>query len=216
MSGVRILHVLAPGLAVCLALAAVAAAEPRLVSVAPAGGDGLLTCRLTTADLPGERIVSTLNSGLVSAVEFHLDVLQDGDRPVTGNTVTVRLSFDLWEEVYTVSLGDERTSLPDLASLQAWLAEPPELPVAPLAALDDALPAVIRAGLSLHPIAPDTRGRMEGMISGEDAAARESDGGQEVLVGLGKLIRFFYHDGSREDLDHELASPPFRTGELEP
>ena len=195
-------------------LAGVAAAEPRLTSVAPGGEPGLLTCRLTTADLPGERIVSTLESGLVSAVEFHLDVLQHDD-PVTGNIVTVRLSYDLWEETYTVSLDGERTHLPDLAALRAWLTEPPPLPVAPLDALDGDLPAVIRAGLRLHVIAPDTRGRVEGLISGE-GRSREDARGQQVLVGLGKLIRFFYQDGAREKLDHELVSAAFRLGELAP
>ncbi len=219
MGGLRILRAPLRHLLLVLAVAVAspatpARAEPRLVSVAPGGGDGLLTCRLTTADLPGERIVSTLESGLVSAIEFHLDVVQDDDRAVIGNIVTVRLSFDLWEEVYTVSLGEQRTRLPDLAALRAWLAEPPALPVAPLEALDAALPAVIRAGLQLHPIAPDTRGRMEGMISGSDTGG---DGpGQEVLVGLDTLIRFFYRDGSGEDRDHELASTAFIIGELSP
>jgi hypothetical protein len=199
------------------ALATSAGATPRITLVTPAGHDGLLICRLTTADLPSERIVSTLRSGLVSAVEFNLEVLQDGDRPVAGNRVMVRLSFDLWEEVYAVDLGGSETRLADLTALRDYLADLPPLPVASLDALDDATPAVIRAGLRLHTIAPDTRGRMEGMISGDrDDGGRHGDPGQEVLVNLGKLIRFFYKGGAQDDMDHTLESAPFLTRELTP
>jgi len=192
-------------------------AAPRITLVTPSGQDGLLICRLTTTNLPSERIVSTLRSGLVSAIEFNLEVLQDGNRPVAGNRVMVRLSFDLWEEIYAVDLGGTETRLADLAALRDYLADLPPLLVAPLDALDDTTPAVIRAGLRLHTIAPDTRGRMEGMISGERAAdGRHGASGQEVLVSLGKLIRFFYKGGAQDDMDHILDSAPFLTGELTP
>lgn len=199
------------------ALATSAGAAPRITLVSPTGQDGLLICRLTTADLPSERIVSTLRSGLVSAIEFNLEVLQDGDRTVAGNRVMVRLSFDLWEEVYAVDLGGTETRLANLTDLRDYLADLPPMPVAPLDALDNTTPAVIRAGLRLHTIAPDTRGRMEGMISGDRAAdGRHGDPGQEVLVSLGKLIRFFYKGGAQDDMDHTLDSAPFLTGELTP
>ncbi len=192
-------------------------ATPRITSVSPAGADSLLICRLTTADLPGERIVSTLRSGLVSAIEFHMEVIQAGNRAVAGNNVTIRLSFDLWEEVYAVDLGGDETRLPSLSALREYLAELPPLPVAPLNVLDNTTPSVIRAGLRLHTIAPDTRGRMEGMISGDrTAGGHQNDPGQEVLVSLGKLIRFFYKDSGNENMDHTLESVPFLVRELTP
>ncbi len=204
--------------AFCLLLllcAAAAGAAPRIISVAPAGRDSLLLCRLTTEGLPGERIVSTLRSGLVSAVELQLEVRQGGNRPLAGHHVMMLLSYDLWEEVFAVNVAGEEERFPDLATLRDYLSAMPPLPVAPLSVLDGVTPAVIRAGLRLHPIAPDTRGRMEDMISGEETGrGGHGDAVQEVSISLGKLIRFFYKGDGDSDLDVTRESDPFRPGEL--
>ncbi len=211
----RSAHALQIWLSVLLTLfAATAGAAPLITSVAPLGSEDLLFCRLTTEGLPGERIVSTLRSGLVSALELKLEVLQDGERPMAANHLMMRLSFDLWEEVYAVSMAGHEARFPDLESLRAYLAAMPPLPVAPLSALADATPAVVRAGLRLHPIAPDTRGRMGQMISGEQSVrGGPGDAVQEVSISLGRLIRFFYK-GDDADMDITCDSAPFRPGEL--
>jgi hypothetical protein len=203
---------------VCALLAAAAAARgasPRITEVVPAGREGMLVCGLRTEGLPGDRIVSTLRSGLVSAVELELEVRQGDSRAVGGNRFMMRLSYDLWEEVFAVDVAGRESRFPDLAGLRAYLSAMPQLPVAPLSALDDATPAVIRAGLRLHPIAPDTRGRMGEMISGGAAeAGTHGDAVQEVSISLGRLIRFFYKGDGDADMDVMRESPPFRPGEL--
>ena len=77
-------------------------------------------------------------------------------------------------------------------------------------------PFRITAGLKLHPLAPDARGKMEEMVSGEDPSARQSgEPGQEVSVSLGRLIRFFYRgDASQSDLLGAFRSQPFNLREL--
>ncbi|MBC8423997.1 hypothetical protein H8E07_07720 [bacterium] len=212
----RCVRHLSPTLCLLLLLSAVAAgAAPRITSVAPAGRDSLLLCRLTTEGLPGERIVSTLRSGLVSAVELKLEVRQGDDRSLAGHHVMMLLSYDLWEEVFAVNVSGEEARFPDLESLRTYLSAMPPLPVAPLSILDGVTPAVIRAGLRLHPIAPDTRGRMEEMISGESTTrGGHGDAVQEVSISLGKLIRFFYKGDGDSDMDVTRDSAPFRPGEL--
>ncbi|MBU0740904.1 hypothetical protein KKG45_08610 [bacterium] len=196
-------------------LASAACAAPRIISVVPAGRDDLLVCSLTTEGLPGERIVSTLRSGLVSAIELRLEVLQEDDRSVARNHILMLLSFDLWEEVYAVSMAGQEARFPDLEGLHAYLSALPPLPVATLSVLDDVTPAVVRAGLRLHPIAPDTRGRMGQMISGGQSVRNgQGDAVQEVSVSLGRLIRFFYRGGDDADMDAYCDSAPFRPGEL--
>jgi len=202
-------------LSVLMTAAFAAQAAPRITAVVPEAEEDVLVCRLATEDLPGERIVSTLHSGLVSAVELKLEVLQDGGRPVASNRLLMRLSFDLWEEVYAVDVAGHEARLSDLEGLKTYLGALPPLPVAALSALDAATPAVVRAGLRLHPIAPDTRGRMERMISGGlSAQVGRGDDAQEVSVSLGRLIRFFYGGDDDADMDVSRTSSPFRPGEL--
>lgn len=215
MGGGRVAQTLQAWLSLLLTLfASAAGAAPHITSVAPAGHDDLLVCTLTTEGLPGERIVSTLRSGLVSAIELKLEVLQADDRPVAGHHLMMQLSFDLWEEVYAVSVAGRESRFPDLDGLRTYLSVLPSLPVAPLSVLDDVTPAVVRVGLRLHPIAPDTRGRMERMISGgRTVRSGPGDAVQEVSISLGRLIRFFYK-GDEANMDVSFDSAPFRPGEL--
>ena len=184
------------------------AQAPRILALEPARTDSLLVCRLRTAGLPGPEILSTLRSGLSSAVDLQLEVLDGGGRAVDGRVLRLRLDYDLWDEVFSVAQGDRAaTRLPDDAALQAWFDRTPWLPVAPLAALANTGPLRLRAALRLHAIAPGERERLGEVVSGPD--------GQEVSLGLGKLIRFFYRGDERERDAAAAVSPTFAAGELE-
>lgn len=184
------------------------AETPRILALEPARTDSLLVCRLRTAGLPGPEILSTLRSGLSSAVDLQLEVLDGRGRAIDGRVLRLRLDYDLWDEVFSLAQGDDRgaTRLPDDAALQAWFDRTPWLPVAPLAALANTGPVRLRAALRLHAIAPSERERLGEVVSGPD--------GQEVSLGLGKLIRYFYRGGAREGDGATAESPPFAPGEL--
>lgn len=203
------------GLATAYAAPA-AAADPGITGIRPERHGELLVCRLVTTGLPGPKILSTLRSGLESAVEIHLQLSGARDRVAESRSYELRLSFDLWEEVYTVYTGPDEARFASLEGLQGYLAELPPLALARVADLDSAERYVVTAGLKLHPLAPTARGKMQKMVSGEDPAGRASgDPGQEVSISLGRLIRFFYRDGSgARDLVGTFQSTPFTTREL--
>lgn len=199
-------------LAVLLGLllaADVAAAEPRIVSLTPVRADGWLACRVRTADLPGPRVLSSMESGLVSAVVLELDVVDARNRRIAGRRITLELSFDLWDEVYTLDDGEGRHRLAHLDSLRRRLDAPPSLRVAPLADLRDALqPLALRAALELHPVAGPDRERIEDVIAGAGPGAVDR---REATLSFGRLIRYF----SREDAgdpEGSVRSPAFHLG----
>ncbi|MBK6898636.1 MAG: hypothetical protein IPH09_04985 [bacterium] len=195
-------------LLLALSIGETARAEtPRILALEPARTDSLLVCRLRTVGLPGSEILSTLRSGLSSAVDLQLEVLDGRGRAIDGQVLRLRLDYDLWDEVFSLAQGDRGVErLPDDAALQAWFDRTPWLPVAPLAALANAGPVRLRAALRLHAIAPSERERLGEVVSGPD--------GQEVSLGLGKLIRYFYRGGAREGGGATADSPPFAPGEL--
>lgn len=195
-----------------LALAAqIAAAEPRIVSLAPARLDGWLACRLRTAELPGPKVLSSMESGLVSAVVVEVDVIDARNRRVGGRRITFELAFDLWDEVYTLGDDDGLHRLAHIDSLHARLDAPPPLRVAPLADLRDAVPPlVLRAALTLHPVAGPDRERIEDVIAGAGPGAVDR---REATLSFGRLIRYF----SREDAadpEGSVRSPAFQLGGL--
>lgn len=188
-------------LVVALVHPAIASAPPQVTSVEPTRQDALLTCTVGTANLPGDRIASSLESGLPSAVELDLDVFDARDRVVGGRRIFLRLAFDLWEEVFQVEGAGEEHRFADLDSLERFLARVPRLPVSPLATLHGSERHRIRVGLRLHPIAPEETDRLAEWVAGEpeDAGGDEVEDpdGREVSVSLGEVIRFFYRGARR-------------------
>lgn len=207
---------LAIGLLALHAAAPAAPPAPRLVRATPARAGDLLVCDVNTAGLPGEKLSLSMRSGLVSSVELVLDLMDERDRVRAGNRLTLRLAFDLWEEVFSVEEGGRRSRLADDTELASYLGALPRLPVAPLSALEPGGRYRVRVGLRLHAIAPGERERVEDAIAGGGGASVAGSGGrQEVSVSLGRLIRFFYRDDpGRPRPQSEIRSAWFRPEEL--
>lgn len=187
------------------------AEAPSLTAISPLRDDGWLACRILTEGLPGERLASSMRGGIVSAVDLDVDVLDGRERTVARARVTFRLAFDLWEEVFSVSIDDRVHRLADLDTLRSWLSRPPALPLLPsrdLAAAEG--PLVLRGRLTLHAIAPGDRRRVQEIIAGDGGNDRD-----EATISLGRLIRFFHRDRNDvADPSGAVRSRPFRLEEL--
>ncbi len=199
-----------------LLLATVAAAEPppTLDRVDAERRGVSLGARVHATQLPGERIESSLASGLPGAIELRLRLQDEADRSVAENRVYLRVAFDLWEEVFEVEGPGARERFPDLAALRAYLEELPWLPVASFARIEAEERHRLRVDCRLHPVAPRETARLEGWVAGEPRRAPSGEG-REVSVGLGELIRFFYRGSSREpEVDASRFSAWFVPDEL--
>lgn len=191
-------------------------AHPRIVEIEPRREGDLLICRLFTAGLPGEKLSLSMQSGLVSSIELYLDLLDEKQEVRAGNHVTFQLAFDLWEEIFSVRQGGREQHFADGEAMAGFLEQLPRLPVAPVARMDPGERFRIRVGMLLNPIAPSERDRVEEVIAGKSRPATGSGDRQELSISLGKLIRFFYKDGSsRPRPQSEALSRWFRLGELD-
>lgn len=199
-----------------LAPLAVAQAEegPRLVRVTPIRVGDLVACRLQTMGLPGEKPLQSMRSGLVSAVELNLALVDENDRLVAGRSLTFRLGFDLWEEFFSVRENGRDSRFQSLNDLQAYLADLGHLAMVPVSALTPGSRYRLRVGLMVHPIAPDEQKRVEDVIVGDQRLRREGQDQQEASVSLGRLIRLFYKGGGDDRDGQELMSGWFRREEL--
>ncbi len=176
-----------------LAAAAPAADQPaRVTTVVPARAGELVVARLATDGLPGEKLLQSMRSGLVSAVQLDLVLLDAREDVVAGHQVFLQLGFDLWEEVFSVRDDGAERRFRTLADLQAYLAELADVPVA---AVDQLAPDAryrLRVALQVHPIAPAQRERVESVIAGGRRPPLAGQDRQEAQVSLGRLIRLFY------------------------
>jgi len=191
-------------------------AEPPagLVGATPARLGDMVVCRLQTRGLPGEKQLQTMQSGLESAVDLNLALVDENDQVVGGNLVSLRMGFDLWEEVFSVRGDGRERRFQNLADLRAYLAELSDLPVASSSLLGAGKRYRLRVGLVVHSIAPDARARVEDVIVGDRRPRREGQDRQETSASLGRLIRFFYKGGRQDDGGHELLSDWFTRREV--
>lgn len=210
-SGVSVLC-LAAGL--LLAHLAWADGEARLVEVTPARLGDQVVCRLRTLGLPGEKQLQSMRSGLTSAVELDLAVVDEDDNLLGGRSLSLRMGFELWEEVFSVRSDGHEQRFQSLPELRAYLADLGNLEVAPARALMPAGRYRLRVGLVVHSIAPDERQRVEDVIVGEQRRHHEGQDQQEASVSLGRLIRFFYKGGREGAGGQELVSGWFMPKEL--
>lgn len=199
-----------------LAAAAATAADDaaQITSVAPARVGDLIVAHLRTTGLPGQKLLQSMRSGLVSAVELDLALLDERERVVGGNSVSLQLAFDLWEEVFSVRADGSERRFRGLADLQAYLAELAAVPVIPLDQLTAGGRYRLRVGLLVHPIAPAQQERVENVIVGDQRPRREGQDQQEASVSLGRLIRMFYQGGGDGDAGRQTLSAWFNRGEL--
>jgi hypothetical protein len=184
------------------------------LTVEPGRAGELVVCHLTTTGMPGEKIVSSIHSGLISSVELFLDLLDEQEKVLAGNRISFRLGFDLWDEVFAIRNGGEHR-FDEMEELVAYLADLGPLVVAPQSLLAPTETYQIRAELLLHPIAPSERQKVEKVIGGDNRQPGPGDS-QQMTVSLGQLIRFFYKDDTgRDNVQSVVSSRWFRSEELD-
>jgi len=198
----------------CWGLVAWADEAPRLVDVTPSRMGDQVVCRLQTVGVPGEKQLQSMRSGLESAVELTLAVVDENEKFLGGRSVSLRMAFDLWEEVFSVGQNGEERRFQSLADLQVYLSDLTHLSVGPAALLKPDGRYRIKAQLVVHAIAPDEQKRVEDVIAGEQRPRREGQDQQEASVSLGRLIRLFYKGGGEGQDGQELLSGWFTVGEL--
>ncbi len=186
----------------------------KVVGVMPGREGNLVVCHLKTTGLPAAKQLQSMRSGLISSVELDLALLDEKDRLLGGNTMTLRLAFDLWEEVFSVREDGRERRFNTLADLESYLAELNNLPVTPTANLDQDQQYRLRVGMVINSIAPEEQKRVEGVIAGDNRPRREGQDQQEASVSLGRLIRMFYKGGNDERRGNEEYSKWFEYWEL--
>lgn len=189
-------------------------AEARLLGLAPVRAGDELACRVSTGGLPDDRQLQSMRSGLVAAIDLELTLVDAEGRVAAARSFSLRLGFDLWEEVFSISGAGTERRFRSLGELQHHLAELPGLPLLPLAELDEATRYRLHAGLVAWPVARDERERVGNLIAGEPRREPGRQDRQEASVSLGKLIRLFYQGTGDGHGGQESVSDWFRGREV--
>lgn len=189
-------------------------AAVRVVSVTPARVGDLVVCRLASEGLPGAKLLQSMRSGLVSAVDLDLTLLDGKEKVVGASHISLQLAFDLWEEVFAVRDRHRENRFASYDDLVYFLSSLDRIPIAPVSLLEEKTRYRVQVGLRLHPIAPSQRDRVEEAIAGDRYRLGQSAYQQETTVSLGHLIRFFYQKDRGSGWIGEVRSAWFTLEEL--
>lgn len=216
MGGGRVIIAVACGAALLVGAARpVFAGPPAVTGVVPARCGETLLCALRTEGVPSAEAVRTMEGGLPSSVELHLRLLDHRARSLVQRSYSLRLAFDLWDEIFRVEGPLAEKSFDTLGAMEAYLAVLDSLPVAPWGILEQGEAYRIEVEMVHHAVAPAQVGRIGEWIAGDRSGVTGDPAGREVSFGLGSLIRFFYQEGRDEGGEKaRFLSDPFKPGEL--
>lgn len=202
------------GVVLLAATAAPARAAVKLAGVSASRDGDQVACRLVLEGLPDERQLQSMRSGMLAAIELEVALVDADGRVAASRAHTLRLGFNLWDEIYSVAWASTERRFASLDALRAWLATPDALAVAPWSSLDARARYRLHVGLVARAVATDERQRAGDLISGGRPGEPARTDRQEASVSLGRLIRFFYQGAGGERDGLESFSPWFSAGEV--
>jgi len=196
----------------------VAAEERPFVSeVSPYVRDGSVVCDVRSGGLFSERIVGTVQSGLPAVMEVIYAFETRGGKTVGSGVHSFELSYDVWEDVYTVTAGDSTetfTGPGGLDDLNAYVEFLRAVLVAPVDHLDPSLEYTLLITIAVHPLTGSEEQRVEGLVE-ESVGVRSHQSWREQLLSINELInRFFSRDKGATNRSDVFQSSFFAPGEL--
>lgn len=183
---------------------------PALVRVIPALMDSVVVCTLETDGLPGSRSLETLASGLPSSLTIVVSLLDGEGKEQTRAESEIRMVPDPLEGHITLDAPFWTRRAPSLAGLSEILHAIGPLPVTLVRSIPAHSSVTLRARVRIHPLAPSTSRRVQGMVGKEEEGSR-----REFSIGIGSLLRYFLGQRPEERWDLERSSPPFRREDLQ-
>jgi hypothetical protein len=201
-------------MALC-APARAAAASPLEVVLVERDGRVLASMDLGAAFPPGTE--RELGNGLTNVVALWVSVSPAGGGPpalVYGRIVDIL--FDVWEEVYLVTVKDPRApqgvrlAVPSIAELRTWLSHGRDLDLGP-ASLLPAGPFVVDARVEVNPISKEQLHRTREFIANPAAGTRGGGGSRSVL---GAMASFLLREPDPGSSAHLFRSRPIGRGEV--
>lgn len=206
---------------VAVALATVALAAPGRAAaplpVALAAKDGRLLASLDVAPAFAPATERELGNGLTNVIAVYVAVLPAGGGPPTlvyGRVIDIL--FDVWEEVYDVTVKDPRTPqgvrlvLHDFKALRAFLADERDLDLGPVALLPPG-PFVFEARVEINPVSKEQLHRTREFIANPATGSRPGGTSRSML---GAMASFLLREPDPGSDVHVFRSRPLDRGEV--
>jgi hypothetical protein len=161
-----------------------------------------------------ERVVQTVRSGLPAVVEVFYHLVETREGTEAKGVFRLSLHYDVWDDIYSVTVGDTSISMKNFESLRAFTSTLRSVPIVPARSLLDGTRYRLRCSIAVNPLRGTDRERIEVWVREKVRSDNESSW-REQLLNVNELISYFF---SREKNSPERSSwfvtEPFRLSEL--
>ena len=194
-------------------------AEIRVERIVPERSTGALTVSAHFSNLFSRRIVGTIQSGLPSIIEVDIRLIDNANHNVARRRLSRSLSYDLWEERYTLTFGDSTLAFKDFEAVKAFCNRIDSEVVAPLHRLQPGKRYRLKLRVAIVPITARQVEKVSNWLedpnqSDEYIASDERASGFQL--NLNKLVSFFVSSRKRSVFSSTwFSSPEFTVNDLQ-
>ena len=166
----------------------------RVENMTPQIRNGRLVVSADFRNLFSTRIVGTIQSGLPSIVQIEIKLRNASNKTVFRRLISRRISYDIWEERYTIAGDDTVRVLTDFQAVKAQSSRLEKEAITPPAALDTSQPYTIEIRAGIVPISTAQAEKVMDWLldpnqTEEYLASENRASGFEL--NLNKLVSFF-------------------------
>jgi hypothetical protein len=175
--------------------------------------DGYLKGDITSEGVFSERIVGTIQSGLPAVVEFFYHLMESSGRPVQAGVHSYSLEYDVWEDVYSLTIKDSTASLPSLEVMRSMVEHTTGIPLVPVEEMLPQRTYFVQMRVAVNPLKGTDGNEMTGWVM-QNVQGRGSSWREQVLNVNDLIEHFFSKDESSPAMSDWFRSSTFSPDDL--
>ncbi len=172
-----------------------------------------LFCRYQLENVFSEKVRKTLLSGLPVLIHLNWKLYDQNQNLVSQTSQQYRLTFDIWEDRFEAANFRQKFIFSSLDTLIKYWQQPRKHFIAPLAALNEALPYQLNMDLTITLLSRKEEKLLREWLLNPDETEKNLPGGNRETGFVLDLSRFFsvFFRGSSviEQISHQKAIGPF-------
>ena len=173
--------------------------------------------RFVFATTEPDKIIGTIRSGLPSVVFVDIELAEKGGRRIARQRIVQSISYDIWQERYTIERDTLRRTLANFDSMQQASSTLHDIEMSALAQLKGQLSYVLTVQAGISPISGRQSQKFSSWLQDSDEI-RSDVGSQERASGfqlnLSKLVSFLIGGDKRRGNTSPERRIEFRISEL--
>jgi hypothetical protein len=171
---------------------------------------GLLRANYSFSDVLDEQVRQKLSNGPTSVIAMRAYVFREGETtPVTLAVQTCKVTYDLWDNVYTVQVenasGTTQRSVLNLAGVERYCARVQDFAIAPRASLRAGVAHYLAVIVDVNPVSEDVRAQMRQWMQ-RPLGSTDVGGGDAIFSGL---VLLFFRDVGGSDRTVQFRTRTF-------